>query len=99
MSVFQKVLHAGEGKKLKIIQSVVPAVAAFEPEMERRSDDELRALTADFKSRLEQGEDLEDLLPEAFATVREAGKRVLGQRHFDVQVLGGDALPFGWIGE
>jgi preprotein translocase subunit SecA len=99
MSLFQRVLHAGEGKKLKIIQSVVPAVAAFEPEMERRSDDELRGLTGVYKTRLEQGEDLDDLLPEAFATVREAGRRVLGQRHFDVQVMGGAALHFGWVAE
>src|SRR5450755_2873902 len=99
MSLFQRVLHAGEGKKLKIIESVVPAVAAFEPEMERRSDDELRALTGAFKARLEQGEDLDDVLPEAFATVREAGRRVLGQRHFDVQVMGGAALHFGWVAE
>ncbi|HEX4491203.1 MAG TPA: preprotein translocase subunit SecA [Acidimicrobiia bacterium] len=99
MSLFQKVLHAGEGKKLKIVQSVVPAVAAHEAEMERRSDDELRTLTGEYKSRLEQGEDLDDLLPEAFATVREAGRRVLGQRHYDVQVMGGAALHFGWIAE
>jgi preprotein translocase subunit SecA len=99
MSLFQRVLHAGEGKKLKIIESVVPAVAAFEPEMERRSDDELRALTGAYKARLEQGEDLDDLLPEAFATVREAARRVLGQRHFDVQVMGGAALHFGWVAE
>src|SRR5450432_1897489 len=99
MSLFQRVLNAGEGKKLKIIQSVVPAVAGFEPEMERRSDDELRALTGVYKTRLEQGEDLDDLLPEAFATVREAGRRVLGQRHFDVQVMGGAALHFGWVAE
>src|SRR4029079_17595989 len=69
------------------------------PEMERRSDDQLRALTNDFKARIERGEDLDDLIPEAFATVREAGRRVLGQRHFDVQVMGGAALHFGWIAE
>ena len=71
MSVFQRLLHAGEGKKLKIVESVIPAVASFEAEMERRSDDDLRALTADYKGRIERGEDLDDLLPEAFATVRE----------------------------
>ena len=79
MSVFQRILHAGEGKKLKIVESVVPAVASYEPEMERRSDADLRALTADYKLRLERGEDLDDLLGEAFATVREAARRVLGQ--------------------
>jgi preprotein translocase subunit SecA len=99
MSLFQKILHAGEGRKLKLLQSIVPEVAAFEPEMQARSDEELRALTGIFRQRLEQGEDLDDLLPEAFATVREAGVRVLGQRHFDVQIMGGGALHFGWVAE
>ena len=99
MSLFKKILSAGEGRKLKVVQSVVPLVAAFEPEMEARSDDELRALTAAFKERLERGEDLDDVMPEAFATVREAAKRVLGQRHYDVQVMGGTALHFGWVAE
>jgi preprotein translocase subunit SecA len=99
MSLFQKILHAGEGRKLKLLQSVVPEVAAFEPEMQARSDEELRALTGAFRERLERGEDLDDLLPEAFATVREAGVRVLGQRHFDVQIMGGGALHFGWVAE
>ena len=70
-----------------------------EPEMEARSDDELRALTAAFKARLERGEDLDDVMPEAFATVREAAKRVLGQRHYDVQLLAGVALVHGAIVE
>jgi preprotein translocase subunit SecA len=99
MSLFQKILHAGEGRKLKLLQSIVPEVAAFEPEMQARSDEELRALTGAFRERLERGEDLDDLLPEAFATVREAGVRVLGQRHFDVQIMGGGALHFGWVAE
>jgi preprotein translocase subunit SecA len=110
MGLFQKVLHAGEGRKLKLLESIVPEVGALEPEMEARSDDELRALTADFKARIDRAGDLEtgrearvdaldDLLPEAFAAVREAGKRVLGQRHFDVQLMGGAALHFGWVAE
>ncbi|MFM7270401.1 MAG: preprotein translocase subunit SecA, partial [Actinomycetes bacterium] len=99
MSLFKKILSAGEGRKLKLVQSVVPLVAAYEPEMEARSDDELRALTAAFRARLERGEDLDDLMPEAFATVREAARRVLGQRHYDVQVMGGAALHFGWVAE
>src|ERR1700730_9777010 len=99
MSLFQKILHAGEGRKLKLLDSVVPEVAAFEPEMQARSDQELRALTGAFRQRLEQGEDLDDLLPEAFAAVREAGVRVLGQRHFDVQIMGGAAMHFGWVAE
>jgi preprotein translocase subunit SecA len=99
MGLFKKILNAGEGRKLKLLESIVPAVAAFEPEMERRSDDELRALTGELRNRLDRGEDLDDLLEEAFATMREAGKRVLGQRHFDVQVMGGAALHFGWVAE
>ena len=80
--------------------------------MERRSDDELRALTVEYRSRLDavapltdparrddRLEALEDLLPEAFATVREAARRTLGQRHFDVQIMGGAALHLGWVSE
>ncbi|MGZ6997620.1 MAG: preprotein translocase subunit SecA [Acidimicrobiia bacterium] len=99
MGVFKKILNAGEGRKLKLLESIVPEVAAFEPEIERLSDDALRAQTGEFRRRLERGEDLDDLLAEAFATVREAGRRVLGQRHFDVQVMGGAALHFGWVAE
>ncbi len=99
MSLFSKLLNAGEGRKLKLLESIVPEVAAFEREMEVRSDAELSALTGIYKGRLEKGEDLDDLLAEAFATVREAGKRVLGQRHFDVQVMGGAGLHFGWVAE
>ena len=99
MSVFSKVLRAGEGKKVRRLAELVPLVNALEPEMEARSDDELRALTGVFRGRLEQGESLEDLLVEAFALVREASWRVLGQRHFDVQLMGGMALHFGWIAE
>jgi preprotein translocase subunit SecA len=110
MGVFQKLLHAGEGRKLKLVESLVPEINALEPEMERRSDDELRALTAEFRSRLDRVGDpvtdrearietLDDLLTEAFATVREAGRRTLGQRHFDVQLMGGAALHFGWVAE
>ncbi|MGZ4797109.1 MAG: preprotein translocase subunit SecA, partial [Acidimicrobiia bacterium] len=99
MGVFKKILNAGEGRKLKLLESIVPEVAAFEPEIERLSDDALRAQTGEFRRRLERGEDLDDLLAEAFATVREAGRRVLGQRHFDVHVMGGAALHFGWVAE
>jgi preprotein translocase subunit SecA len=107
MGLFQKLLHAGEGRKLKAVQALVPEVSAFEAEMERKSDDDLRAMTGVFKQRLDQahhrGDDEEDalaeMLPEAFAVVREAGKRTLGQRHFDVQIMGGAALHFGWVAE
>jgi preprotein translocase subunit SecA len=110
MGLFQKVLHAGEGKKLKLLESIVPDISALESEMERRTDEELRALTADFRARLDRVGDaesahdarvdaLDDFLPEAFAAVREAGRRTLGQRHFDVQLMGGAALHFGWVAE
>jgi preprotein translocase subunit SecA len=99
MSVLTKVLRAGEGKKVRRLAELVPLVNALEPEMEARSDDELRALTTVFKERLERGETLEDVLVEAFALVRESAWRVIGQRHFDVQLMGGMALHFGWIAE
>ncbi len=99
MSVLTKVLRAGEGKKVRRLAELVPLVNALEPEMEARSDDELRALTPVFRERLERGESLEDVLIEAFALVRETAWRILGQRHFDVQLMGGMALHFGWIAE
>jgi preprotein translocase subunit SecA len=99
MSIFKKVLSAGEGKKAKELQAIVPRVNDLEPEMEALDDDALRAKTGEFKERLEEGAFLDDILPEAFAAVREASKRALGQRHFDVQVMGGAALHKGWIAE
>jgi preprotein translocase subunit SecA len=99
MSVLTKVLRAGEGKKVRRLAELVPLVNALEPEMEARSDDELAALTGDYRLRLDNGESLEDLLVESFALVREAAWRVLGQRHFDAQLMGGMALHFGWIAE
>jgi preprotein translocase subunit SecA len=99
MSVLTKVLRAGEGKKVRRLAELVPLVNALEPEMEARSDEELRAMTDVFRERLDNGESLEDLLIEAFALVRESAWRVLGQRHFDAQLMGGMALHFGWIAE
>ncbi|MCC7076048.1 MAG: preprotein translocase subunit SecA [Acidimicrobiia bacterium] len=99
MAFMDRVLRVGEGKKRKLLESLVPLVSAHEPEMEARSDDDLAHVTVELRERLEQGEDLDDLLPEAFAAVREAARRVLGQRHYDVQVMGGAALHFGWIAE
>src|SRR5580692_4616228 len=99
MSVLTKVLRAGEGKKVRRLAELVPLVNALEPEMEARSDDELTAMTPLFRQRLENGESLEDMLIESFALVREAAWRVLGQRHFDAQLMGGMALHFGWIAE
>ncbi len=107
MGLFDKLLHAGEGRKLKMLEGIAPVVGAFEPEMQRRSDDELRALTTAWREQLDRVRDddsaradlLDDILPEAFAAVREAGVRTLGQRHFDVQIMGGAALHFGWVAE
>jgi preprotein translocase subunit SecA len=99
MSVFTKVLRAGEGKKVRRLAEIVPLINELEPEMEALSDAELQAKTDEFKARLDEGETLDDLLVEAFAVVREAAWRVLGQRHFDVQLMGGMALHFGWIAE
>jgi preprotein translocase subunit SecA len=99
MGVFNKLLHLGEGRKLKALEGIVPEVGAFEPEIKKLSDDQLAAKTGEFRNRLDRGEDLDDLLPEAFATMREAAWRVLGQRHYDVQVMGGAALHFGWVAE
>jgi preprotein translocase subunit SecA len=99
MSVFTRVLRAGEGKKVRRLAEIVPMINELEPEMEALSDEELQHKTVDFKERLDDGETLDDLLVEAFAVVREASWRVLGQRHFDVQLMGGMALHFGWIAE
>jgi preprotein translocase subunit SecA len=99
MSVLNKFLRIGEGKKQRALQSLVPDINALEPALEALSDDELAHKTVEFRERLANGEELNDLLTEAFATVREAAKRTIGQRHFDVQLMGGAALHFGWIAE
>jgi preprotein translocase subunit SecA len=99
MSMFTKVLRAGEGKKLRALQSLVPDINALEPEVEQLSDEELAHQTVEFRERLDNGADLNDLLIDAFAVVREAARRTIRQRHFDVQLMGGAALHFGWIAE
>ena len=106
MGLFNKILHAGEGRKLKSLESIAPLVSVFEPEMQAKSDDDLRRMTTTFRERLDQAKNddaradlLDEILPEAFAVVREAGVRALGQRHFDVQIMGGAALHFGWVAE
>ena len=99
MKILDRVLRAGDGKRVKALYGLVPEVNALAPEMAALSDDALRGKTAEFRSRLDQGEDLDDLLVEAFAVVREASGRVIGQRHFDVQIMGGAALHFGWVAE
>ena len=99
MGVFDKILRAGEGRKLRALQGLVPEINAYEAEMQALSDDALKAKTGEFRQRLDNGEALDDLLIEAFAVTREAGTRALGQRHYDVQLMGGAALHFGWVAE
>ncbi|GAA5000192.1 hypothetical protein GCM10025734_35050 [Kitasatospora paranensis] len=99
MSVFDKILRAGEGKILRKLQRIAAQVNSIEEDFVNLTDDELRALTDEYKARLAEGESLDDILPEAFATVREAAKRVLGQRHYDVQIMGGAALHQGFVAE
>ncbi|MFD1860875.1 preprotein translocase subunit SecA [Aeromicrobium camelliae] len=94
-----KILRAGEGKIVRRLEAIAKQVNALEDEFREMSEDELRGMTAEFKERLADGETLDDLLPEAFATVREAASRVLNQRHFDVQIMGGAALHLGNIAE
>ena len=95
----EKLLRVGEGRVVKKLAVMAKQVNALEDDFERLSDAELREETDRFKARISAGETLDDLLPEAFATVREASRRTLGQRHFDVQMMGGAALHLGNIAE
>ncbi|EWT00831.1 preprotein translocase subunit SecA [Intrasporangium oryzae NRRL B-24470] len=97
--VIEKLLRAGEGRTLKKLQGIAKQVNALEADFEKLTDEELREETPNFRARLEAGESLDDLLPEAFAAVREASKRTLGKRHFDVQLMGGAALHQGNVAE
>ncbi|MET9777098.1 preprotein translocase subunit SecA [Streptomyces sp. NPDC006367] len=99
MSVLSKIMRAGEGKILRKLHRIADQVNSIEEDFVDLSDAELRALTDEYKQRYADGESLDDLLPEAFATVREAAKRVLGQRHYDVQIMGGAALHLGYVAE
>ena len=99
MSILDRILRAGEGRILKELAKIAESVNSFEAKISVLSDAELQAKTPEFKNRLQNGEDLDDLLPEAFAVVREAAKRTLGQRHYDVQLMGGAALHQGNIAE
>src|SRR4028119_2301522 len=98
-ALLDKLLRIGEGKVLRQLESIARQVNAIEDEFTAMTDEELRGQTEEFRRRLADGETLDDLMPEAFATVREAAKRVLGQRHFDVQLMGGAALHLGNIAE
>ena len=96
---FERVLRVGEGRRLKRLQEQAAYIGTLEPEFEALSDDDLRAKTVEFKQRLENGEALEELIFEAYAAVREAFKRTLGVRLFDVQLMGGVVLHEGDIAE
>jgi preprotein translocase subunit SecA len=98
-TLLAKVIGTQNERDLKKLRPIVAEVGAFEPTLQGFSDDQLRAKTAEFKTRLANGESLDDVLPEAFAVVREAGRRVLNMRHFDVQLIGGAVLHKGRIAE
>ncbi|OLQ87119.1 preprotein translocase subunit SecA [Vibrio panuliri] len=94
-----KIIGSRNDRTLRRLRKIVKEINNYEPTFEALSDEELKAKTVEFRQRLEQGEDLDKLLPEAFATVREASKRVYGMRHFDVQLIGGMVLNAGQIAE
>ncbi|GAA3131119.1 MULTISPECIES: preprotein translocase subunit SecA [Nonomuraea] len=98
-AILDKILRAGEGKILRKLKRIADQVNSIEDDFTSLSDAELRALTDEFRQRHADGESLDDLLPEAFATVREAARRVLGQRPYDVQIMGGANLHMGNISE
>src|SRR3954469_18735164 len=99
MTILDRALRMGEGKKFKEFQKRVSKINDFEPEVELDTDDELKQRAVALRERARDGESLDDLLPESFALTREAGKRSLGQRHFDVQLIGGMVLHDGSIAE
>ena len=94
-----KVIGSRNDRTLRRLRKIVKEINNYEPTFEALSDEELKAKTVEFRERLEKGETLDKLLPEAFATVREASKRVYGMRHFDVQLIGGMVLNAGQIAE
>ena len=97
--LLDKILRAGEGRNIRQLEKIAKEVLNFEPEITALSDADLRAQTTKLKDQYAEGKSLEDLLPEAFATVREAARRTLGQRHYDVQIMGGAALHRGNVAE
>lgn len=99
MGLFSKLLSVGENRPLKKYERVVETINALEPEIQKKTDAELAGMTDQFRARLKDGENLDDLLPEAFAVVREASRRTIGLRHFDVQLIGAMALHDGKIAE
>jgi preprotein translocase subunit SecA len=99
VSILERALNLGEGKKFKEYEKRVALISAFEPELEHDSDAELRARMDELRARAREGDSLDALLPECFALVRETGKRTMGMRHFDVQMIGAMALHEGCIAE
>ena len=99
VDIVDKALRMGEGHQLKKLENVAKALNALEDEISALSDEDLKAQTPKFKQEIENGKSLDEIMPEAFATVREVSKRTLGQRHFDVQLMGGAALHWGNIAE
>ena len=99
MSILNKIFKSYSEKEVKRVRPIVEKINSLESEMEKLSDTELVAKTDYFKKQLKEGKTLDDILPEAFAVVREASKRVLGMRHFDVQLIGGIILHQGRIAE
>ena len=97
--IFKKIFGTKNDREIKRIRKIVDAINKLEPDFQKLTDEQLREKTAYFKERLSQGETLDAILPEAFATVREASKRVLGLRHYDVQLIGGIVLHEGKITE
>ncbi|MEL7156899.1 MAG: preprotein translocase subunit SecA [Actinomycetota bacterium] len=99
MKFLDRILKAGDGKRLKAVKALVDPINSLEPGVQQLSDRELQAKTSEFRDRIDNGATLDDLLPEAFAVVREAAWRVIGQRHYDVQLMGGAALHWGSVAE
>jgi len=97
--LLDKILRAGEGRHIRQLEKIAKEVLSLEPEISALSDSDLRSQTDKLKAQFAAGKSLDDLLPEAFATVREAAKRTLGQRHYDVQIMGGAALHNGNVAE
>ncbi len=98
-ALLDKFLRAGEGRQIRQLEKIAKEVAELESQISALSDSDLRAQTEKLKGMFASGKSLDDLLPEAFATVREAAKRTLGQRHYDVQIMGGAALHQGNVAE
>src|SRR5205085_110820 len=99
MGLLQKIFGSKNQRELKKLQPIIARIGELEPTMKKKSDAELKEMTAEFKRRLDKGATLDEILPEAYAVVREAGIRKLGQRHYDVQMIGGIILHQGKIAE